>query len=278
MTKVFISHSSKDLGFAQDVVKPACDAAGLFGWLSESELNMGGGADFERELQRSLRTSDWFAVVMSPDAARSEWVKAETHWALENMIGRVIPLMFRPCEPASIHLRLGTLQYVDCSGALGRQCHALIERILAAEEALRTRTFSRPAEEDEKQTVVSLAPLRDCDATTLIPSTRCFQLSFSIEPPGCPAYDEHLRIGNSLVIGRGRGVDLQLNDDSVSRKHARINCLGGEGDAGLMITDLDSSNGTMLNGVRLTSPRQLCVRDLIELGETRLRLSAVAGI
>ncbi|MCP4359807.1 MAG: FHA domain-containing protein, partial [Chloroflexi bacterium] len=49
------------------------------------------------------------------------------------------------------------------------------------------------------------------------------------------------------VIGRQEGADIVLDDQMVSRRHAQIECT----DEGCTITDLDSSNGTKLNGARL---------------------------
>lgn len=53
---------------------------------------------------------------------------------------------------------------------------------------------------------------------------------------------------DSLVIGRSRDVDLVLDADGVSRKHARITRAGQQS---LSIVDLGAKNGTFLNGERI---------------------------
>ena len=45
-------------------------------------------------------------------------------------------------------------------------------------------------------------------------------------------------------LGRGPGVDLAFDDDSMSREHAAIEF----GSHGFRLRDLDSTNGTLLNG------------------------------
>lgn len=54
---------------------------------------------------------------------------------------------------------------------------------------------------------------------------------------------------SSVVIGRGQGTDLLLPDVSVSRQHARVVESQGQGHR---IVDLDSQNGTKVNGQRVT--------------------------
>jgi pSer/pThr/pTyr-binding forkhead associated (FHA) protein len=64
-----------------------------------------------------------------------------------------------------------------------------------------------------------------------------------------------------LKIGRAPENDLQLSVDGVSRLHARLT---PDGD-GFWIEDLNSANGTFLNGVRVTKER-LAHLDVITLG------------
>jgi Protein of unknown function (DUF3662)/FHA domain len=64
------------------------------------------------------------------------------------------------------------------------------------------------------------------------------------------------------TIGRGRQADVVLNDPNVSRKHAEIRPRGGS----WVITDLESTNGSQLNGRRIDGPEVLRPGDEIELG------------
>jgi pSer/pThr/pTyr-binding forkhead associated (FHA) protein len=51
-----------------------------------------------------------------------------------------------------------------------------------------------------------------------------------------------------LVIGRRRGLDIELPFLSVSEQHARLS----RGEKGWLVADLGSANGTFVNGRRLT--------------------------
>jgi len=66
-------------------------------------------------------------------------------------------------------------------------------------------------------------------------------------------------------VGRGIDNDVILADVSVSRRHLRIMREGDE----LILRDLGSGNGTVLNGKRVSTAK-LCEGDRIELGETTL--------
>jgi two-component system response regulator AtoC len=72
--------------------------------------------------------------------------------------------------------------------------------------------------------------------------------------------------GGELVVGRGDECGLRLDDAKVSRKHLRL-ALGG---ARVVVTELDSQNGTFLNGERITGSRSLVSGDVIELGRVAL--------
>ncbi len=68
------------------------------------------------------------------------------------------------------------------------------------------------------------------------------------------------------VIGRSRSADLQFEEKTLSRHHARIVCEGGI----WSLTDLGSSNGTFVNGSAILCPTALKDGDAIRLGELNL--------
>ena len=53
----------------------------------------------------------------------------------------------------------------------------------------------------------------------------------------------------SNIIGRSPDCEIKLIDDNVSRKHARLDVIGGA----LKITDMGSANGCQINGTKITS-------------------------
>jgi len=71
------------------------------------------------------------------------------------------------------------------------------------------------------------------------------------------------------VVGRDPEAAIQIEDEAVSWNHLEIENRGGV----LMATDLDSRNGTALNGEPLDRPRRLRDGDTLLVGNHRLEVS-----
>ncbi len=69
-------------------------------------------------------------------------------------------------------------------------------------------------------------------------------------------------------IGRDKEAALALADPEVSRRHARFELRDGI----VFVRDLESKNGTFLNGRRVDEPIEVRLGDEIDVGTTRLRI------
>lgn len=78
-----------------------------------------------------------------------------------------------------------------------------------------------------------------------------------------------LKLGSELVIGRQAGADLVLEDDLVSRRHVRLALDGDD----VVVEDLGSTNGTYVNGVRVSRGR-VAEGDRILVGGSILKVVA----
>jgi pSer/pThr/pTyr-binding forkhead associated (FHA) protein len=79
--------------------------------------------------------------------------------------------------------------------------------------------------------------------------------------------------GERTVVGRSPEADVQIDDEAVSWNHLEIERRGEV----LMATDLDSRNGTALNGEPLDRPRRLRDGDTLIVGGCRLEVSTGAA-
>lgn len=71
-----------------------------------------------------------------------------------------------------------------------------------------------------------------------------------------------------IRVGRGKNNEVVLNDSTVSRNHLEIFF----GDDGLVVvTDLNSANGTTVNGKKITTPTKLDSLDILKAGNSLIK-------
>jgi pSer/pThr/pTyr-binding forkhead associated (FHA) protein len=76
-------------------------------------------------------------------------------------------------------------------------------------------------------------------------------------------------LDRTVHIGRSPDLELVIADDFISTLHARI----VPGPSGPVLEDLDSTNGTLLNGHPVKGASPLAAGDEIEIGTVKLKVS-----
>jgi len=71
-----------------------------------------------------------------------------------------------------------------------------------------------------------------------------------------------------LVVGRAADATLDVNDDYASGHHARFY----RDDQSWIVADLGSTNGTIVNGLRIARPTRVGDGDIIRVGRTNLKV------
>jgi adenylate cyclase len=77
-----------------------------------------------------------------------------------------------------------------------------------------------------------------------------------------------LREGPALIVGRAPNSDVPIFDPTISRRHAELEC----GNGGFAIRDLGSSNGTYVNGEKV-SQRAIVPGDVLTFGKVSFRVT-----
>ena len=97
--RVFICHSSTDNEFAKALATDL-SAAGVQVWYDEFEIKV--GHSITQKVNEGLAANDFLAIVLTPAAVSSEWVKRELSSALltelESRSIVVLPLLLKQCE------------------------------------------------------------------------------------------------------------------------------------------------------------------------------------
>ena len=83
---------------------------------------------------------------------------------------------------------------------------------------------------------------------------------------GMPEKVFRLLLGEPKTIGRATGADFIVDAALVSRVHCRLTVLP---DGGLEVADLQSTNGTFVNGARIDTAR-LAPGDTLQVGRVEI--------
>ena len=73
-----------------------------------------------------------------------------------------------------------------------------------------------------------------------------------------------------VTVGRLPECTISINDSNISRNHAEVKA----GQTAYIVIDLGSTNGTMVNGVKIVGEQRLRDGDIISFGSTHVRFEA----
>jgi FHA domain len=79
---------------------------------------------------------------------------------------------------------------------------------------------------------------------------------------------QRLDLIGGLSIGRSKEADVQIDDRYASSLHARVFSREGR----FYVEDMNSTNGTLLNGASLSGEAELIDGDTVQIGDTVFRL------
>jgi hypothetical protein len=135
-TRVFLSYSQEDKETAR-YIADELRRSGVSTWFDEWELQL--GDSLRQNIERSVSSSDYVLVLLSPASVRSDWVKNEITVALSRELKdraiRLLPVLIEDCE---IPLLLKSKLYLDL-----RQDRELgIQRLVAQLAAVPAVQFS----------------------------------------------------------------------------------------------------------------------------------------
>ena len=78
-----------------------------------------------------------------------------------------------------------------------------------------------------------------------------------------PALLKGLQRRKTVTIGRAHGCDVVIKDVKASRRHCRLT----RSEAGFVLEDLNSKNGTLVDGAKITSPVELKLNQTFKIGD-----------
>jgi hypothetical protein len=123
--EVFLSHSDQDREFVERL-SGQLTRHGVPVWYSRRAIV--GARQWHDEIGAALRRCDWFALIMSPAAVESRWVKRELLYALqqERFDERIVPLLYQDCDFEQLSWTLSSFERVDFTEGFDAGCRALL--------------------------------------------------------------------------------------------------------------------------------------------------------
>ena len=166
---------------------------------------------------------------------------------------------------------------VSIDGAVsGRQLIEVLAEHLGVRGGSQVWWWTRT--EDDLESIDDLVRLEPRDGDRLLLTSRDSKLPEIAARSGLPRVDVSggLSAGLSFdlplgetVVGRGSGSGLRLADDSISRQHCKFIFDGSS----VWLEDLGSTNGSKVNGERVTGLLLVTGEEMISLGQSELRIS-----
>ncbi len=77
-----------------------------------------------------------------------------------------------------------------------------------------------------------------------------------------------MAVNGPVIVGRSPGADIVIGASYVSGRHARFSLMGQN----LFVEDLGSTNGTAVNGKRISEPAALRNGDVVNVGDVAIRV------
>lgn len=295
---VFLSYSRADRETARRFAQRLTDEGFAVWW----DAALRSGETFDEVIESALRSAKGVVVLWSPQSVASRWVRAEA--TLADRANKLIPVVIEPCNRPIIFELMHTADLSTWDGSSGdrvwQSVVADLRRLVdggepAAVVPKRAETPKGTEKQNGDAVLASAnpAPPRKVDNSKFSPVNLDRASSRSAEQPdddstriyrtdgGRDQKNVHcleLTIGDlvekrlvvgaeGLKIGRAAPSDVILTDARVSRSHCEVQLL----DQSLHVFDLDSTNGTFVDGKRLSGSGVLPVGSVLKVGNASFR-------
>jgi hypothetical protein len=274
-TDIFLSYARHDRATARAFADCLVEEGFKVWW----DASLHSGETFDEVIERNLRDAKAVVVLWSPRSVASRWVRAEA--TLADRRNKLVPAIIEACDRPIVFELTHTAELADWHGDrsdprwrnfvvdLGRLVHA-DERAEAhpAPAPIRAEPTNRHALRPGSEQVISAERFRRDAGSNHAADAAAPNEIHCLEVEGGELPDELIVIdSSSMKIGRTAPADIVLAHRSMSREH----CIVGLANDELLVTDLNSTNGTYIDDTRIHRASILPVGSVLRLGEVSLR-------
>ncbi|MFL6733576.1 MAG: TIR domain-containing protein [Sphingomicrobium sp.] len=287
---VFISYSREDRAAARHFAKCLSDE-GLSVWWDAA---LHSGETFDEVIERELKAASAAVVLWSPRSVVSRWVRAEA--TLADRHKKLVPVVIESCDRPIIFELTHTTDLADWTGdttdARWKSVVEDVRRLVSQDPRKRPAEASSPAQtpaprmavediQERRPRPVELASPRpsrqngnanghfdDSQATQFYRGADRVDMFHCLEIDDGEQSDQRYVVSPpGLKIGRAAPADIILSDRQVSRTH----CMVELADGGLRVSDLNSTNGTYIDGKKIDGSAPLAVGSSLRVGSVLLK-------
>ncbi|WP_155264893.1 TIR domain-containing protein [Sphingomonas segetis] len=296
-TDIFLSYARQDRQTARIFADCLAEEGFRVWW----DASLHSGQTFDEVIEQNLRAAKAVIVLWSPRSVASRWVRAEA--TLADRRNKLVPAIIEACDRPIVFELTHTAELADWQGDrsdvrwrtfvedLGRLVHAEDEDGHASGADVAHKPAEPraavPQHNASAPQPVGRHPLRP--GSNEVISAERFRREPAVVPhprnvapePHPAASEIHcLEIedaelpeelivveASGVKIGRAAPADIVLAHRSISREH----CIVGLANDELLVTDLNSTNGTYIDDVRIDRATILPVGSVLRIGKVALR-------
>ena len=296
-TDIFLSYARHDRAVAQIFAERFAEEGFTVWW----DGSLQSGQTFDEVIERNLREARAVVVLWSPRSVASRWVRAEATQA--DRRNKLAPAIIEPCDRPIIFELTHAAELSDWRGDvedirwrtfvhdLRRLVDTEDQQVSPSTAGPVSRARSSPANGLEESPIraqaASRRPLRPGNDEVIYTGPRHFvppveqaqadirpEQSTEAEAEQADAHflsmshdelsDEQFVVDPAgAKIGRTAPADIVIPHKSVSRQHCMIGIANDE----LLVTDLNSTNGTFIDGERIRRATVLPVGSVLRVGQ-----------
>ena len=273
-TDVFLSYARQDRPTARLFAESLADEGFGVWW----DASLHSGETFDEVIEQRLRDAKAVVVLWSPRSVASRWVRAEA--TLADRGNKLVPAIIEPCDRPIIFELTHAAELSDWTGDIAdarwQTFVSDLRRLVGAGSGAKEATAKQPAAAEppkvravEEHPKAASAPSQEArhhanDGVNHVHDgeVHCLEME-----PGELIGDPILVNSSGLKFGRSSPADIVLPHKSISREH----CIIGLANDELLVTDLNSTNGTYIDGVRISRATVLPIGSVLQLGQVTLK-------
>ena len=288
-TDIFISYARTDRPTARVFAECLAEEGFQVWW----DASLHSGETFDEVIEQRLRDARAVVVLWSPRSVASRWVRAEA--TLADRRNKLVPAIIEACDRPIVFELTHTAELADWHGDRSdvrwqqfvEDLHRLVNAAREREEAAPAQ-HAAPAPQPEPPQPVARQPLRPGNDQIIStdrfrreqPERRHAPRRAPVEAAPPPTEFHCLEIeegqlpaeliaveSSSAMIGRAPPAEIVVPHRSISREHCAVGLANDE----LLVTDLNSTNGTFVDDVRIDRATILPIGSVLRLGQISLR-------